>query len=214
MLAEGRRGITRRRPPAPAAGAGTGAHRRQPRCQRRCCSSLVAEGHTDEETIGLLARTHKDIAFTADDPDDPALQHLHLALHCYREAYRQTRPATGAGSTRRRWRCSSIRRTTRGPSPQTCGEQCLDTARTGTGREATHTGCSRRSAKRRWCAGIWDEAENWYAQAAAVARQPPWATSSSTRRNARLIVDASWPRRRAHRRLLSSSPRVVVFAGH
>src|SRR5205085_2938973 len=47
---------------------------------------LINEGHNDEETIGLLARTHKDLWAEAQDPEQ-RLHHLRLAFTHYRDAY-------------------------------------------------------------------------------------------------------------------------------
>src|SRR5215204_5303671 len=48
---------------------------------------LRAEGHTDEETLGLLARVHKDLAFQALAPAERERQ-LTSAYGFYSEAYR------------------------------------------------------------------------------------------------------------------------------
>ena len=50
---------------------------------------LRGEGHADEETLGLLARAHKDLWASAGDPDT-ALQHLARSFEFYNEAYRVT----------------------------------------------------------------------------------------------------------------------------
>jgi predicted Zn-dependent protease len=50
---------------------------------------LYQEGHRDEETLGLLARTHKDLAGDAADASE-ANQHLRQAYEFYTEAYRAT----------------------------------------------------------------------------------------------------------------------------
>ncbi len=47
---------------------------------------LVVEGHADEETLGLLARTHKDLWVTSAAATERQ-QHLRLALEHYRAAY-------------------------------------------------------------------------------------------------------------------------------
>jgi hypothetical protein len=47
---------------------------------------LIAEGHRDAETLGILARTHKDQAFRAEDPRGRANQ-LELAFNAYRQGY-------------------------------------------------------------------------------------------------------------------------------
>jgi hypothetical protein len=49
---------------------------------------LREEGYTDGETIGMLARTHKDLAMAADNPESRRV-HLQAAFDLYDEAYRR-----------------------------------------------------------------------------------------------------------------------------
>lgn len=51
--------------------------------------ALAAEGHADEETLGMLARTYKDLGMMAADPDQRR-GHLEQAFRWYLEAHRQT----------------------------------------------------------------------------------------------------------------------------
>jgi class 3 adenylate cyclase len=55
---------------------------------------LADGGHADAETLGILARTHKDLALAASDPAGRAV-HLAAAFGIYRRAYEDTR-AVGA----------------------------------------------------------------------------------------------------------------------
>ena len=50
---------------------------------------LVDEGHADEETVGMLARTYKDLWSKTQDPD-ARRQHLERALHWYGEAHHRS----------------------------------------------------------------------------------------------------------------------------
>ena len=50
---------------------------------------LVSEGYDDEETVGMLARTHKDLWARACDAVEKD-RHLRLAQHYYESAYRHT----------------------------------------------------------------------------------------------------------------------------
>jgi len=169
---------------------------------------LVAEGHVDEETLGLLSRTDKDVALNA---ADPAVRRTHLgrAFSRYADAYQQTggywsgiNAATMAVLLGRqddaaaiaadvRQRCLALSRDPQRPDRYwvlaTLGEAALV-------REA------------------FDEAEDWYGKAAAAAAGRH-GDIVSTRRNARLILkcfgadpsrfDATF-----------NVPRVVVFTGH
>ena len=58
--------------------------------------ALVDEGHGDAETLGMLARTHKDLAQRGADPANRA-RHLDAAVRLYERAYREAlgREATG-----------------------------------------------------------------------------------------------------------------------
>src|SRR5262245_51809591 len=170
---------------------------------------LADEGHGDEETLGLLARTHKDIAL---DAPEPALRHEHLqlAFEGYADAYRRTggywsgiNAATMALLLGRQDEATSIAASVRERCRRLIEEDPRRTDRywvLATLGEAALV------------VGALDQAENWYRQAAA----DPGVRHGdvvSTRRNARLILrhlgldlrrcDAYFP-----------IPPVVVFAGH
>ena len=59
------------------------------RCASRLLSALKQEGHTDEETLGLLGRVHKDLWEDSIDPTERRA-HLEQAFRYYRDAYRIT----------------------------------------------------------------------------------------------------------------------------
>src|SRR5262245_28241800 len=65
--------------------ARTGASRRA----NRILQDLVREQHRDEETLGLLARTHKDLAADGNTPAERR-EHLQRAYEHYRDAYALT----------------------------------------------------------------------------------------------------------------------------
>src|SRR5262245_27630156 len=66
--------------------ARTGASRRA----NEMLSELAREGHADEETFGLLASTHKDLAADALD-DHERRDHLNRAFESYRDAHNLSR---------------------------------------------------------------------------------------------------------------------------
>jgi len=178
------------------------------RLARGMLEELVGAGVADEETLGLLARTCKDLWEESADPV-AARQFLMLAHDRYTDAYRRwggtwsgINAATtalllgdegGAGVLARgvRDRCLQLRGSA-GPGEAywivaTLGEAALLLRR-------------------------WDEAEGWYREA-AVLGHGRWGNLGSTRRNARLILRAlggdgsrieGW----------FAIPRVVAFAGH
>jgi len=172
-------------------------------------SELAREGHADEETLGLLARTHKDLAADALDEHERQ-EHLKLAFQFYRDAHDQSRgyysginAATMALLLGQRDDAMALARGVR--------EQCINLRQADPNRGDNY-----------WILATlgeaalvlqeWSEAEDWYATAAAGGRQR-LGDLVSTRRNARLIVrhlggDGSRIEASFH------IPRVAVFAGH
>ena len=173
-------------------------------------TQLRDEGHRDEETLGILARTHKDIWAHATTPAERNRQ-LRMAYKRYDEAYQISRgyysginAATLALLLKRDEEARSIAKEVR--------QACLDDLK----KLATD------SADRYWplatlgeaCLILrrWTEAQDWYAQAAQIAKGN-FADLSSTRRNARLILD-HLGRDRAEVEQAFKIPSVVVFTGH
>jgi len=66
--------------------ARTGATRRA----NEILGELRTSGHQDEETLGILARTHKDFWLISADPKEKAY-HLKLSFELYADAYRRNR---------------------------------------------------------------------------------------------------------------------------
>jgi class 3 adenylate cyclase/tetratricopeptide (TPR) repeat protein len=169
---------------------------------------LYEEGHRDEETLGLLARTHKNLAGEALDAS-VANQHLRRASEFYSIAYEHSggywsgiNAATLALFLGERERAVDIARRVR--------EQCRQ--------ELSHS----QDAGRYWLLstlgeaallqGDWSEAEEWYGKA-TEAGQGQWGSLQSTRHNARLI--ALYLGKDSNRiERLFRFPSVVVFAGH
>jgi len=173
-------------------------------------TQLDEQGHRDEETLGILARTHKDLWTRAATKSEGNRQ-LRLAHKFYQEAYKLTHgyysginaatlalllgrneDARGlAGAVRRA--CLAELKTLPPDSENrywplaTLGEACLILRR-------------------------WSDAEDWYGQAAKIAKGN-FADLSSTRRNARLILDHVG-RDRAGIEKAFQLPTVVVFSGH
>jgi class 3 adenylate cyclase/tetratricopeptide (TPR) repeat protein len=170
---------------------------------------LTDQGHADEETLGLLARTYKDLWAESADPVDRR-RHLEMARRHYTEAHRLSRgywsginAATMALLLGERDEASAVARSV--------GEQCralrdADPARADLYYVLATLGEAALVQQQ------WTEAEAWYAQAAAIGRERP-GDLASTRRNARLILQHL----QADEGLLDAClpvPRVVVFAGH
>lgn len=169
---------------------------------------LHEAGHADEETLGMLARTHKDLATLAASPTSRR-HHLRLAHQVYLQAYRATSgywTGINAATTalllgqsdaaslaeQVRLACRALVEADPGRPDRywllaTLGEACLVLGQT-------------------------DDAERWYRQAVNIATDR-LGDRVSTRRNARLILqqlgrDTAWLD------ACFAIPRVVVFAGH
>jgi class 3 adenylate cyclase/tetratricopeptide (TPR) repeat protein len=173
-------------------------------------SELYAEGHRDEETVGLLARTHKDLAREAGGSPE-AQKHLRKAFDFYAQAY---------GSTQGYWT---------GINAATLALLLGEHERAATLAEQVAIRCREElnqsesaSGDRYWILSTlgetalllrrWSEAQEWYSQALEVGHGN-WGSLHSTRHNARLLakhlgegmelVDS-----------LFRFPSVVMFVGH
>jgi class 3 adenylate cyclase/tetratricopeptide (TPR) repeat protein len=173
-------------------------------------AKLREEGHRDEETLGILARTHKDLWAHATKKREQNRE-LQLAHKFYYEAYKLSsgyysgiNAATlalllGRIEQARRLanevRHACMAELKRLPPKSfdrywplaTLGEACLILRR-------------------------WSEAEDWYGKAAELAKGN-YADLSSTRGNARLILD-HLGRDRTEIEKAFKIPSVVVFSGH
>jgi class 3 adenylate cyclase len=182
---------------------------------------LQQEGHGDAETLGLLARTYKDLSGQAADPAERT-RLLGLAGGWYERAYvaanttptpEETRAWTGinAASTSlllgRRDRAEGFAREVR-----EFGVADLKRALDGAGDPYWFFATLGEAAL---LLGEWEVAEHWYGQASDFLGgvRGRFADLSTTRRQARLLLEHLGQDR--HR--LDGSfrvPRVVTFAGH
>jgi len=170
--------------------------------------ALRAEGHVDEETIGLLARAHKDL-WTEGGPAERRA-HLESAHNFYAEAYRLSggiwsgiNAATTALLLGRRDDAAALALAVR--------DRCLRDE-TDDPSSATNYWHLATLAEARLILREWSEAEAAYARATDVGKGRP-ADTASTRRNARLILGALDADAAAIDRVLRV-PRVIAFAGH
>lgn len=167
--------------------------------------SLYQEGYRDEDTLGILGRTHKDLAIQATGAE--RARHLERALQAYREGF----IATGGSYT-------GINAAT---LALLAGHQDESRAlATKTRVAATIEMDQRPGAPYYLLATLGEaalvlgddvEARRWYGEAIEAGRGL-WGELTSTRRNARLILEHQ------HRLDLLDSlvpmPQVVVFSGH
>jgi class 3 adenylate cyclase len=180
---------------------------------RRANSILIQlhkEGHTDEETLGLLARTHKDLWARSADPEERAGQ-LRLAHMVYIEAYTLSggywtgiNAATMALLMGQREQAAAL--------AQEVHEACLSELARAQAADGNRYWLLATLGEAALILGQWSEAQDWYAQAAAAGRGR-FAELNSTRRNARLIIDALGVERAPFEQYFQL-PSVVVFAGH
>jgi class 3 adenylate cyclase/tetratricopeptide (TPR) repeat protein len=173
-------------------------------------SELYAEGHRDEETVGLLARTHKELAREADGSPE-AQKHLRKAFEFYAQAY---------GSTGGYWT---------GLNAATLALFLGEHERATTLAEEVARRCRQKlnqsepaNGDRYWILSTlgetalllrrWSEAEEWYSQALEVGRGN-WGSLHSTRHNARLLAQHLGEGIELVDRLFRF-PCVVMFVGH
>lgn len=171
---------------------------------------LVEAGQQDEETIGLLARTHKDLWQQAIDPTVRQTQ-LRLAVDRYQQAYH----------------CSSS--TWAGINAATLALVMGDTEQAKHLAQTVRSACLRklpapeqRTGNDYWrlatlgeaalILGDWSEAEDFYGQAASVG-QGRFGDLSSSRRNALLLADQLGLDTDRVKQWFQI-PKVVVFCGH
>jgi class 3 adenylate cyclase len=179
------------------------------RAANRVLEGLRQQGHLEDETLGILARTHKDLGLAAED--GMRRKHLEAALRLYGKAYELSRGywaginvATLAALQGDAGRAAAVaREVTR---------QCMQALER---LEDAHP-------ERYWVLATlgeaalslddWAAAERWYRQAAIFGRQR-FADLNSTRRHARLLL-SHLGRDAGLADEWLPLPRVVLFSGH
>lgn len=169
---------------------------------------LLKEGHRDEETVGLLARTHKDLAREAVDPQEQT-KHFRLAYEFYSQAYKDTggywsgiNAATVALLIGERDEAAALARRVQ----QQCRSELASVSQD----------------DRYWLLSTlgeaslvlenWGEAESWYSQALELARGN-WGSLQSTRHNALLLLKHMGRDPQLIDQIFRV-PAVAVFSGH
>lgn len=172
---------------------------------------LYKSGKLDSETTGILARTHKDLAWLFDDPAE-----MRKAYKLYYEAYRQAMTGKSRGWMDRSMYTGINAATT----SLLAGDERMALQLAGEVREICHKRL--KTGEDYWALATlgevaiiqrqWSEAEAWYEKATAMAKGN-YRVLSSTSRQAKIIVNhynEDWDR-------FSSCfgiPQVVVFSGH
>jgi class 3 adenylate cyclase/tetratricopeptide (TPR) repeat protein len=171
---------------------------------------LLESGYTDEETLGLLARTHKDLWMQAREPEERTRQ-LWLAASRYEQAYQCNgsywtgiNAATMAMLMGKEDHAKQLAADVR--------DRCLQQLKPGSKDSSDDYWLLATLGEAALILREWSEARDWYNRAVQVA-QGRFGDLSSSRRNATLLV----------RYIEGDSdriqewfpvPRVVVFSGH
>jgi class 3 adenylate cyclase/tetratricopeptide (TPR) repeat protein len=171
-------------------------------------AELYQEGRRDEETLGLLARTHKDLAAETTDTSG-ANQHMRQAYDFYTQAYQATggywtgiNAATVAFLRGDRESATALARQV--------SEQCRQKLNEPTAGDRYWVLSTLGEAA--LLLGDWLEAEKWYGEAVG-AGSGDWGSLQTTRHNARVLMQylGSDLDRIEH---LFRFPSVVAFTGH
>jgi class 3 adenylate cyclase len=180
-----------------------------PEPAQRILTQLYEEGKRDEETIGLLARTHKDLGLRSENEVERSRQ-VGVARNLYAEAYRLT-GGYWTGINVATLATLLKDQPTATETAQAVRTQCLQELKAATP-----------GSDRYWLLATlgeaalnvrdFDGAIRWYTEAVA-AGQGRYGDLSSTRRQARLLakhlgLDPAWSDKLFH------IPRVVMFVGH
>jgi len=175
----------------------------------RVLQELAGEGHVDEETLGMLARTHKDLAEQAADPEERQRQ-LRLACDGYGRAYEASGGYwTGINAATM---ATLLGETDRGQAwAREVREQCLQELEKTLAADEDPYWLYATLGEAALVLETYDEAETWYGQAAAVG-SGRYGDLSSTRRNARLLLGHLRGDTSTIDRLLPV-PRIAVLAG-
>jgi class 3 adenylate cyclase/tetratricopeptide (TPR) repeat protein len=171
---------------------------------------LLESGQQDEETISLLARTHKDLWTQAIDPKEKHRQ-LRLTAERYEQAYQLSgsyypgiNAATMAMLLTEEERAKAIAREVR--------EKCLSKLKPLDQRCSDDYWLLATLGEAALILREWSEAQDWYAQAVQIGHGR-YGDLSSTRRNATVLMhylEGDVGRIQQ----LFQIPRVVVFSGH
>jgi hypothetical protein len=175
----------------------------------RILGALAREGMDDAETLGMLARTHKDLALLAHDAARRGA-HLEAGFALYERAYRATQRSDAAAASYTGINCATM--------AVLLGD--LDRARA-IASEVREI-CRRLDAERYWKEATLGEAALILGDAAAAAAHYRNAASiaggrygdvSTTRRQARLLA-AHLPGAPGDAAQVLEIPPIVVFTGH
>jgi class 3 adenylate cyclase/tetratricopeptide (TPR) repeat protein len=170
---------------------------------------LREQGHLEDETLGMLARTHKDLGLAAHG--EPRRNHLEAALRLYGQVYELNRGhwaginlATLAALQGDTARAAAVARDVT--------RQCMDALERLEDADPERYWLLATLGEAALSLQDWAAAERWYREAATCGRHR-FGDLNSTRRHARLLL----ARLGGDARLVDQwlpLPRVVLFSGH
>ena len=173
-------------------------------------TELYREGHRDEETLGILARTHKDLAAEATASSERE-QHLRRAYELYASAY-ETTGGYWSGINAATLACLLDEERKAATIAAQVQRQC----------EALLRKRTAKTGERHWLLSTlgeaallqkdWDVAARRYQEAVRASRGD-WGSVQSTRHNARLLL-AHFGADDGRFAGLFRFPTVIVFSGH
>jgi class 3 adenylate cyclase/tetratricopeptide (TPR) repeat protein len=177
--------------------------------------ALRQEGHADGETLGLLARTHKDLGISLDD-EQQRQNHLHEAFQIYESGYRESRRQdniadayyTGINAATTAYLCGNIE-VARGIAVEV--ETCCEEALRHCEGEDTYW-LHATFAEAALILGDGDKARRCYARAAGLAGNR-FGNLSSTRHQARLLLDYAGESMQWLDEVITVPP-ILVYTGH
>ena len=176
----------------------------------RILGELEQEGHADEETLGLLARSRKDLGVLAADSAERQ-RLLRLAYQTYASVYRHYH-SYWAGINTATLALLLKEKELAQMSARTVQAQCLQQLEKQKREGGDAYWVLATLGEAALLLDAWSEAEDWYSQAARVGCKRV-GDLNSTRRNARLILGCLG-RDRGYLDRILRIPRVVVFTGH
>jgi class 3 adenylate cyclase len=171
---------------------------------------LLSSGHTDEETLGLIARSHKDLWMQATNPEEQSRQ-LALAASGYEQAY-QASGSYWAGINTATMAMLMGKEDRARELAQEVRDRCWQQLKSASEQDGDRYWLLATLGEAALILRDWSDAENWYSQATQIG-QGRFGDLSSTRRNAKLLMQGLEDGKELINKWFQI-PRVVVFSGH
>jgi len=167
---------------------------------------LRKEAHEDEETVGLLARTYKDLWIQTGDAKD-----LQQAYDAYAQAYNRSPERYWTGINAATLAYAKGDGESAGKFAARLRKTCLEKLKTTSGEEIYWLTAT--IAEAALILEELSEAERWYTEASRIA-QKDLGNLGTTWRNARILLRMMPPETGIRIERALHVPKVAVFAGH